>query len=402
MFIAAIVFSGCAGGAGGSSADAEEEGTIALKLSAPATGSRSARAAESIWNTATGTFSVSLKSDLYSDTQSVELSTDPDSPRSITFKSVPVGLTVTISATFTGTFDGAPETKTYSDRVTKTIHSGSNVITLNMTEDGGSSVPETVTLTAPVASVTCTGAGVVGVAGTGPNEFYLADETSAPGTAQLEFTTATEEPEGTCYLWYVTDGSASARLLNGTTSTNPSYRSNVGAVLNGSGLPATLQVHCVARKEGCEDAVGDPITILLQKKSIPAPRITYSKTDYTSTSVAGCASVTFQIQNIADFTGLDYTAAWTFTAVSIKRSTGNVERTATLRSTEKSVTIDKSTSFSVAGGGSDRSMVVGSSTRLGTLKAELTVTVDGTPYTATAVTLDAVNDLGYRTSWDSF
>ena len=274
LFIAAIVFSGCAGGAGGSSADAEEEGTIALKLSAPATGSRSARAAESIWNTATGTFSVSLKSDLYSDTQSVELSTDPDSPRSITFKSVPVGLTVTISATFTGTFDGAPETKTYSDRVTKTVHSGSNVITLNMTEDGG------------------------------------------------------------------------------------------------------------------------------RKKSIPAPRITYSKTDYTSTSVAGCASVTFQIQNIADFTGLDYTAAWTFTAVSIKRSTGNVERTATLRSTEKSVTIDKSTFFSVAGGVSDRSMVVGSSTRLGTLKAELTVTVDGTPYTATAVTLDAVNDLGYRTAWD--
>ncbi len=134
LFLAAVTLGSCTGAVGGSGAE-EGEGTIALSL-ASVTSSRSARAAGE-WSTATGTFAVSIESDgyYYSDSKTIQLS--PGSPRSITFKSVPVGVTVTVSATFTGTFDGIPESKTYTGSVTKTIHSGHNVIALSLTESGG-------------------------------------------------------------------------------------------------------------------------------------------------------------------------------------------------------------------------------------------------------------------------
>ena len=160
----------------------------------PVTSSRSARAAGE-WPTAAGELSVSIEARdyPYSDSKSITLSPEPDSPRSVTFKSVPVGITVTISATFTGTFDGITETKTYTDRVTKTITGGRNVIMLNPTESGSATV-EIPAFTVEIATAT-------GVRTSG-----LPDTWEVTGRPQFEFKAVPSDrenpfPEVTTFAW---------------------------------------------------------------------------------------------------------------------------------------------------------------------------------------------------------
>ena len=284
LFIAAIVFSGCAGGAGGSGADDVEDGagTIALSL-APVTSSRSARAAGE-WSTATGTFSVSIKSDsyLYSDSKSIELS--PGSPRSVTFKAVPVGITATISATFTGTFEDVPESKTYTDRVTKTITSGTNVIALHPTEVAAPAVLET--LPEPVVTITPDGTNCILNSGT---SYYA----GSSGTFRFE---ASGSGDGVEYSWTV-QGST-VRTYTGATVTDVSVSSGMGITL--SATASSVTITCTASKEGFEDAE----TVKTISVGRPSGTVTVTNDNYAMMATMLSGNVT-----INSASGFDWYAA---------------------------------------------------------------------------------------------
>lgn len=87
---------------------------------------RSARALD--WATASGEAAISIESNSFSDSRTVTVS--PGTQRSVTFHAVPVGINITISASFT---DEQTDT-TYTGSATKTVTSGPNVITLNLHE----------------------------------------------------------------------------------------------------------------------------------------------------------------------------------------------------------------------------------------------------------------------------
>jgi len=289
---AAVILSGCAGGAGGSSADDEGEGTIALQL-APVTSSRSARAAGE-WSTASGTFEVSIEARGYSYSDSASITLSPGSPRSVTFKSVPVGITVTISATFTGTFEGIPESKTYTDSVTKTITSGRNVITLNPRESGGGEV--VTELQTPVATVTCTGSGWATVPGAPADTYYVADDSAAVlSQAKILLSTTTSQPAGTVYKWFVGGGSSPVNGTDGSTSSSYTYDFGSWAA---SSIPINLIIKCKVTKDG-QELTSNSVTLRLRKVET-IPDFTISAASANTSSVTPHAGGGWDVPNLTD------------------------------------------------------------------------------------------------------
>lgn len=128
LCLAGVLLAGCGGGG---AASAEDEGQLAINLNLSAANAgrsalRSARALD--WATVSGEATISIESNSFSDSRTVTVS--PGTQRSVTFHAVPVGINITISASFT---DEQTDT-TYTGSATKTVTSGPNVITLNLHE----------------------------------------------------------------------------------------------------------------------------------------------------------------------------------------------------------------------------------------------------------------------------
>lgn len=128
LCLAGVLLAGCGGGG---AASAEDEGQLAinLNLSAANAGRSALRSARTLdWATVSGEATISIESNSFSDSRTVTVS--PGTQRSVTFHAVPVGINITISASFT---DEQTDT-TYTGSATKTVTSGPNVITLNLHE----------------------------------------------------------------------------------------------------------------------------------------------------------------------------------------------------------------------------------------------------------------------------